>query len=142
MIERAKYLEGGIIEATIDGVTVFVPDDPTNRHRQMLAEWEKKNGNVILPYIAPIIDLSLLDQETLNNAHIQDGSVVRAPGLTLFDAINAQNLVVLDTVNELRVIAGKPVYTVAQFRSALIAKQGKPFYTLDEFTATLKAKMR
>nr|CAI3971112.1 hypothetical protein ORM20_00063 [Ochrobactrum phage ORM_20] len=49
MITSAKYTEGGSIIAVIDGVEMTVPDDMANRHRVMLAEWEKE-GNEILPY--------------------------------------------------------------------------------------------
>lgn len=46
------YTKDGSIEVTINGQTAFVPDDPTNRHRQMIAEWEAE-GNTIPPYVAP-----------------------------------------------------------------------------------------
>ncbi len=37
------------IQATIDGVTMFIPDDMENRHRVMIAQWEA-NGNSITPF--------------------------------------------------------------------------------------------
>lgn len=52
MIESAKFTESGTIEAVIDGVKYFIPDDMANRHRQMLAEWEA-DGGVIHPYAPP-----------------------------------------------------------------------------------------
>jgi|GEM_PF-2640015 len=56
MIEKAVYTSSNTIEVVIDGVTWSVPDDMSNTHRQMLAEWEAE-GNVISPYNAPAIDL-------------------------------------------------------------------------------------
>lgn len=43
------YTEKGSISATIDGVLMTVPDDPANRHRQMITEWEAQ-GNTIPAY--------------------------------------------------------------------------------------------
>lgn len=51
-IEVHGYTENGSIEATIEGVRWVVPDDPSNRHRQMIAEWEAE-GNTIPPYEPP-----------------------------------------------------------------------------------------
>ena len=44
------YNSSGSIELTIDGALLSVPDDPGNRHRQMVAEWEAQ-GNVIPPFV-------------------------------------------------------------------------------------------
>lgn len=52
-----------------------------------------------------------LDQAKLNAALIEPGSVVRALGLVMFDAVNA-----------LRVKTGDPAYTMQQFLDALKAK--------------------
>lgn len=46
------FTKEGMIDAEIDGVRMFVPDDIENRDRQMIAEWEAK-GNLIPPYEAP-----------------------------------------------------------------------------------------
>jgi hypothetical protein len=46
------YTQFGDIEATIDDIRVFVPDNLSNRHRQMIAEWEAL-GNTIPPYVPP-----------------------------------------------------------------------------------------
>lgn len=47
------YTQGNSsIEIEIDGVTMFVPDDMSNRHRQEIADWEAQ-GNTIPPYIEP-----------------------------------------------------------------------------------------
>lgn len=51
-MEVHGYTETGAIDATIDGQRGIVPDDPTNRHRQMIAEWEAE-GNTIPAYAPP-----------------------------------------------------------------------------------------
>lgn len=53
MIENPKYLENGAILVMFDGIEQIVPDDMANRHRIMLAEWEKLAGNSIAPYTPP-----------------------------------------------------------------------------------------
>lgn len=52
MMDVIGYTEDGRIEILLDGVSMLVPDDPGNRHRQMVAEWESAGG-VIAPYQAP-----------------------------------------------------------------------------------------
>lgn len=54
-MEIHGYTQYGSIEVTIDGQIAFVPDDPANRHRQMIAEWEAE-GNTIPPYVPPVVD--------------------------------------------------------------------------------------
>lgn len=54
MIESAKYSEDGLILAVIDGVEVNIPNDPENRHRLMLADWETGGGE-IAAYIPPAL---------------------------------------------------------------------------------------
>lgn len=56
MIEVRGFTSTGAIDATIDGSLLSVPDDHTNRHRQMIAEWEAE-GNTIKPYSHPAPDL-------------------------------------------------------------------------------------
>ena len=51
-MEIHGYTQAGTIEATIDGGRMTVPDDMTNRHRQMIAEWEEA-GNTIPAYEPP-----------------------------------------------------------------------------------------
>ena len=46
------FTESGSIDATIEGARWSVPDDPANRHRQMIAEWEAL-GNTIPAYEPP-----------------------------------------------------------------------------------------
>lgn len=52
-----------------------------------------------------------LDQDALNQALAAPGSVVRALGLVMFAEIN-----------KLRVKSGDPAYTLAQFKTALLAQ--------------------
>lgn len=52
MMEVHGYTEAGAVEITVDGVRMTVPDDPANRHRRMIAEWEAQ-GNTIQPYVPP-----------------------------------------------------------------------------------------
>ncbi len=47
------YTATGTIEIVVEETRYTVPDDPGNRHRQMLAEWEEE-GNTIPPYVPPI----------------------------------------------------------------------------------------
>lgn len=54
MITNAKYTKDGSIFALIDGQEITIPDDPANRHRIMLTEWEAA-GNVIQPYDEPAL---------------------------------------------------------------------------------------
>lgn len=51
-ITAAVFTEDGAILAIIDGVALTVPDDPANRHRQALADWEAA-GNNISPFTPP-----------------------------------------------------------------------------------------
>lgn len=90
------------------------------------------------------LDLNLIDQKTLNDALTAEGSIVRSLGLVLFQAINQQNLVVLDTVNTIRgkLVPPLAAFTVADFKAALAAKGDTAFYTMPEFLAALQAKMR
>ena len=45
-ITSATYREDGCIEAMIAGVVWIVPNDPRNRHRKALAEWEAAGGEI------------------------------------------------------------------------------------------------
>ncbi len=106
------FTQNGAIEITIDGTRMSVPNDPANRHRQLIAEWEAL-GNVIPPYVAPVLDLSQVDQDTLNAALAAEGSVVRALAL-----------VMLQEINTIRTKLPTPLstYTQAQLVAALKAK--------------------
>ena len=48
----ASYDSAGSIYAVIDGVEFTVPDDMSNRHRQMIAEWEGEGG-IIAQFVPP-----------------------------------------------------------------------------------------
>lgn len=48
-MEIHGFTESGSIDATIEGVRMTIPDDMSNRHRQMIAEWEAE-GNTIPAY--------------------------------------------------------------------------------------------
>lgn len=52
MIGSVKYMVDSTISAEVDGVTLYVPDEPANRYRQLIAEWEAEGG-VIAPYEPP-----------------------------------------------------------------------------------------
>jgi len=55
MIISAEWIDSSSIKVvTDDGDIKFVPDDPANRDRQELYEWEAE-GNVITPYTAPVL---------------------------------------------------------------------------------------
>ncbi|NVP56096.1 hypothetical protein [Mycoplana rhizolycopersici] len=57
--------ETGSIKIVIEGIALFVPDDPGNRHRQMIAEWEAE-GNTIPPYQpAPVAPPSITRRQML-----------------------------------------------------------------------------
>lgn len=49
------YTSSGYIWVTIDDVNMYIPDDPSNPDRQMIAEWEAE-GNTITPFVptAPV----------------------------------------------------------------------------------------
>lgn len=51
-IEVHGFTQDGMIDATIDGARLTVPDDPSDRYRQMVAEWEAE-GNTIPAYVPP-----------------------------------------------------------------------------------------
>lgn len=46
------YTESGSIRIDIDGAEMLVPDDMSNRHRVMIAEWEAA-GNAVPAYEPP-----------------------------------------------------------------------------------------
>ena len=65
------FTENGSIDATIDGERGTVPNDPSNRHRQMIAEWEAK-GNTIPPYVPPSVEQSDDPQALLQAAMLEE----------------------------------------------------------------------
>ena len=46
------FTQSGSIEISLGGQPMGVPDDPENRHRQMIAEWEAQ-GNTIAGFVGP-----------------------------------------------------------------------------------------
>lgn len=84
------------------------PDDPEKLGRDI---YTAAMTGPVASYVASpavVIDLDQLDISTINAALTQDGSIVRALGLVMFDEIN-----------KLRVKTGDPAYTMAQFRAVL-----------------------
>lgn len=49
-MEIHGFTEHGSIDATIEGARMSVPNDLSNRHRQIIAEWEAE-GNTIPAYV-------------------------------------------------------------------------------------------
>lgn len=66
------YTEDGSIQIEIDGVNMTIPDDPANRHRQMIAEWEAA-GNTIPPYVPEPIPLAPLSARQLRLGLVTNG---------------------------------------------------------------------
>ena len=93
-MEVHGFTESGAIDATIDDVRVTVPDDPANRHRQMIAEWEDE-GNTIPPYVAPPeVDPPLgLQQDACARLHVDGFDVTgieRSTGLSMAFMLDEQ----------------------------------------------------
>jgi len=55
MINVIGYTSTGIIEAIIDDLHFFIPDNIGNMHRQLISEWEAL-GNTIPPYVEPDVN--------------------------------------------------------------------------------------
>lgn len=100
------------IRVVIDGKEFQVPDSPDNFMRKDIAEWEKA-GNVIQPYVPPVVDKDARNLAALNALFIEPGSIGRALGMVMFKEIN-----------KLRVLNGDPAYTMTQFKAALQAEMG------------------
>lgn len=71
---------------------------------------DRAGAPVLIPTLVdiPPVDWDAIDQQQLNEALIDEGSVVRALGLIMFEEIN-----------KLRVRAGLVAYTMDQFKTAL-----------------------
>lgn len=50
------FTKDGMIDAEIDGVRMFVPDDMENRDRQAIAEWEA-SGNMVPAFTPPLLSV-------------------------------------------------------------------------------------
>lgn len=57
-MEVIGFTNDGTIEFVINGETMFAPDVPGNRFRDMIAEWEAE-GNTIPAYVPPVIPRSV-----------------------------------------------------------------------------------
>lgn len=53
MIVTGYDVNGNVVIELDDEILTVPSDDPTNRHRQMIAEWEAE-GNEIPPYVPPV----------------------------------------------------------------------------------------
>lgn len=97
-----------------EGVVILKQPDPregfVEAPEHVICGWLFANGEFSAPP-PPVIDLSALDQEVLNHTLSQDGSIVRALGLLVFEEIN-----------KLRVKGGDAAYTMNQFKAALKSK--------------------
>ncbi len=84
-MEVRGYTREGTIEVTIDGLGMTVPDDMSNRHRRMIAEWEAA-GNTIPAYVPPAPVLPPLTPRQLWIAALQAG-VTKASVLEAIEAV-------------------------------------------------------
>ena len=86
-MEIHGYTATGMIDATIDGVRMTVPDDRGNRHRQMIAEWEAQ-GSTIPAYVppAPSTDPASFP---LSNRQLRLGLIRNGIGLSAVAAVIA-----------------------------------------------------
>jgi hypothetical protein len=62
MMTVIGFAAASMIEIEIDDRTYFVPNEPNNRHRQMIAEWEDA-GNTIPPYVPSNPDVADVKSE-------------------------------------------------------------------------------
>lgn len=71
------YTENGTIRAEFDGVELLIPDDMSNRHRQLIAEWEFNEGgervNTIPAYVAPPAPLPPITKRQLRLTLVRNG---------------------------------------------------------------------
>ena len=77
------YTESGAIRVVFDGSESesVVPDDMTNRHRRMIADWEAE-GNTIPPYVPTVIPVPIKAPTNYaqNRFEIQNGEVAMVDG--------------------------------------------------------------
>lgn len=66
------FNEFGSIQIELDGVQMSVPDDPSNRHRVMIAEWEAA-GNTIPAYEPAPVMLAPLTRRQLRLGLLANG---------------------------------------------------------------------
>lgn len=77
MITSAKYNQNGTISATISGQEMTIPDEMSNRHRQMISEWEAE-GNTIEPWVQPLPTNGDVNSERARRLEL--GTVVSVTG--------------------------------------------------------------
>lgn len=118
-VYSAKHHASGSIDmqirAEIEGVAMDIPFSYRSGDSQGLGPaldaWWGANPNFPVANADPPPDPSVIDQEMLNAALAEPGSVVRALALLTFQEINS-----------LRTRAGLTAYTMTQFTTALKAK--------------------
>ncbi len=104
VIESAAFTEEGTIQAVIDGVTLFVPDDPGNRHRRLLAAWEAA-GNAIAAY--PPAPLAAADVTAARDARLAAGFADPVTGKTFqCDPVSQGKWTAVGTVAGLAIAMG------------------------------------
>lgn len=70
-IQSAHYLENGAIElTTVEGEVLQVPDDPKNRHRALLTDWEDA-GNEIAPFTVSLEEAQASAKRKIIEHHAQ-----------------------------------------------------------------------
>jgi hypothetical protein len=82
-------------------------------------------------------DLAAIDQETLNAALVEEGSVVRGLALVMLDELN-QHAAQLNALRDVMVNAS----SLATVRNAAQAISAYPTRTVDHLKTAIKAKMR
>lgn len=116
-ITEARYTDDGVIIAIVDGKTYSIPDDPANRHRQMLAEWEAE-GNTIAAYV-PLADP---DPLTIPLNRFQFDAMLRILGVTDSAIETAIDTLVTD--------ATENAIAKARFYRAETYNRGHPLFDL------------
>ena len=108
MIEQVKYVNNdqSSVEAVIDGITMSVPADPTNREYRKILAWVK-GGGVIGAYVAPAPPT---DSERIDAAFPQS-DVARV----IFEAL-------FELTNRVIALEGGQAVTRAQLRTWLKGK--------------------
>ena len=74
------FTKDGMIEAEIDGIRMFVPDDLENRDRQAISVWEAA-GNVVPPYATPkptTVDVDAERDRRIAAGFFYDGKLFQA----------------------------------------------------------------
>lgn len=84
--------DGGSIRVVHADGEMSVPDNMSNRHRQMIAEWEAVDGNVRQPYVAPTPPPAT---DTLIN-RVQFKSMLALLGKSVDDVMSAIDAVITD----------------------------------------------